>query len=204
MKETTHDDLVESAARWLRKEHCIVITEMAGGGDNITEKPDAIGWRMGSKTTLIECKASRSDFLSDKKKPSRQSLGMGTLKYYLAPKGIINSSELPEKWGLLEYQNGRSHPKIIRYPMSQYTKNWHAEMGILCSALRRRGGLRKEGVSVKIYQFETKNTATLGVGIEGKEEKEEEVQCPACGRWISIKATGCVCQLEEEGKYWMI
>ena len=30
------------------------------------------------------------------------------------------------------------------------------------------------------------------------EEKEEEIQCPACGRWISIKATGCVCELEEE------
>ena len=33
-------------------------------------------------------------------------------------------------------------------------------------------------------------------------EKEEEKQCPSCGRWISIEATGCVCQLKdsEEGK----
>ena len=64
MKKITHDDLVESAARWLRKENYIVITEMS---DGVSEKPDAIGWRAGSETTLIECKVSRSDFLSDKK-----------------------------------------------------------------------------------------------------------------------------------------
>jgi len=171
VRKITHDDLVESARRWLCKTHCIVITEMMGGWDNISEKPDAIGWKMGSKTTLIECKVSRQDFLSDKKKPSRQSLGMGTLKYYLAPQGIVSSSELPEKWGLLEYKDKRSHPKIIRNATSQYTKNWHGEMGILCSALRRIGGLKKEGVSVKVYQWETKNTATLGVATEAKEEK---------------------------------
>ena len=69
MSEVTHNDLVESAARWLRKEHSIVITEMSGSGSwNSGEIPDAIGWNDGSTTTLIECKASRSDFLSDRKK----------------------------------------------------------------------------------------------------------------------------------------
>jgi len=166
MRKITHDDLVESARRWLCKVHYIVITEMS---DGVSEKPDAIGWRAGSDTTLIECKISHSDFLSDKKKTSRQGLGMGDLRYYLAPRGLINTDELPNKWGLLEYEDKRSHPRITRYPMRHQEKNLHEEMGLLCNALRRIGGLREEGISVKIYQFETKNTATLSVAVE--EEK---------------------------------
>ena len=26
----------------------------------------------------------------------------------------------------------------------------------------------------------------------------KEKQCPSCGKWILIEATGCICQLEEE------
>ncbi len=163
MNEITHSDLVESAARWLRKENYIVITEMS---DGVSEKPDAIGWRAGSETTLIECKISRSDFLSDKKKTSRQGLGMGDFRYYLAPEGLIGTHELPNRWGLLEYKNKRNHPRTARFPMRHQEKDVHSEMGLLCNALRRIGGLRKEGVSVKIYQFETKNTATFGVKKE--------------------------------------
>ena len=160
MKKITHDDLVESAARWLRKENYIVITEMS---DGVSEKPDAIGWRAGSETTLIECKVSRSDFLADKKKYSRQRLGMGDLRYYLTPKGLISTDELPHMWGLLEYKNKRNHPRIAMQPMEHQEKDLRAEMGLICTALRRIGGLREEGISVKVYQWPTKNMATLGV-----------------------------------------
>ncbi len=165
MKEITHSDLVESAARWLRKEHSIVITEMSGGWDN-PERPDAIGWLGGGITTLIECKTSRSDFLADRKKPSRISIGMGTFKYYLAPEGVAYAYELPMNWGLLEYKNKRNRPKVVKFARQSEIKNWPSEMAVLCSALRRIGGLRKEGVSVKVYQWETKNTATLGIRKE--------------------------------------
>jgi len=135
---------------------------------NSGEIPDAIGWDDGSTTTLIECKASRPDFLSDRKKPHRSGIGMGTLRYYLAPEGIAYGFELPPGWGLLEYKNKRCHPKIIKPAQPQQFKNWPHEISILCSALRRIGGLRKEGVSVKVYQWQTKNTATLGI----KKEKQ--------------------------------
>lgn len=171
MSEITHDVLVESARRWLCKEHCIVITEMS---DGVSEKPDAIGWRAGNETTLIECKTSHSDFLSDKKKLARQGLGMGNFRYYLAPKGLISIDELPGRWGLLEYKNKRWHPRVARQPMRYQEKNWHDEMGLMCSALRRIGGLRKGGVSVKVYQIETKNTATLGVATEVEEREAEK------------------------------
>jgi len=159
MSRITHDDLIESARKWLFKAHSIVITEMMGG----SEIPDAIGWGGGQSTTLIECKTSHQDFLSDKKKISRQWIGMGDFRYYLVPQGVISLNELPEKWGLLEYKDKRSHSKLIKNAEYQHEKSWRSEMGLLCSALRRIGGLRKEGVSVRVYQYETKNKATLGI-----------------------------------------
>jgi len=136
------------------------------GGWGVNEKPDAIGWNNGSVTTLIECKATRHDFLSDRKKPFRKAIGMGTFRYYLVPEGVAYAFEMPLNWGLLEFKNKKNRPKVTKHAQMQPIKNWHEEMSILCSALRRIGGLRKEGVSVKVYQWPTKNTATLGVAIE--------------------------------------
>ncbi len=177
VKKITHQDLIESAARWLRSFNAVVITEMSGsGGWNSGEIPDAIGWDDGSITTLVECKASRSDFLTDRKKPHRSGIGMGTRRYYFTPEGVAHGWEVPPGWGLLEYKNKVWHPKIVKHPLQQQFKNWPHEASILCSALRRIGGLRKEGVSVKVYQWPTKNTATLGVkkGLALKINQEEE------------------------------
>jgi len=62
----THTEVVKVAAKWLTRNHPIVITEMACSN----EEPDVIGWS-GGISTLIEAKASRSDFLSDKRKSFR-------------------------------------------------------------------------------------------------------------------------------------
>ncbi len=105
----THDDLIEIAAIWLRKKCGIVITEMATSG----EEPDAIGWGTGGQSILIECKATRSDFMSDRKKLYRRepTLGIGCYRFYMAPKGLIDPEELPENWGLIEINNGKARVK---------------------------------------------------------------------------------------------
>lgn len=65
------------------------------------EIPDVIGFDSW-QSVLIECKVSRSDFFSDKKKAHKQvSNGMGNWRYYACPKGMIKVSELPPKWGLI-------------------------------------------------------------------------------------------------------
>ncbi len=103
----THADLVARAARWLHNtlHHPIVLVEIGSTGG---ESPDVIGWKTGH-STLIECKASRSDFLADRKKPFRlmPDLGMGRLRWYCAPPGVIAPADLPERWGLVE-AHGRS------------------------------------------------------------------------------------------------
>ncbi|WP_143209781.1 adenylosuccinate synthase [Salmonella enterica] len=79
-----------------------------------TERADAWGYRWGWRggSVLGEVKVSRSDFLRDKHKPHRQHGGLGDYRYYMCPEGIINISDLPDRWGLL-WVNKRGHVKLM-------------------------------------------------------------------------------------------
>lgn len=86
----------------------IVLSEIVSASGNI---PDAIGWRYG-RSVLIECKVSRSDFLVDAKKPHRIiGTGPGEERYYMTPKGMLSTEEIPEGWGLLEVE-GKTVAKV--------------------------------------------------------------------------------------------
>lgn len=166
----THDDLIIIAKKWLWKRCIVVVTEMSvgWGGEEI---PDAIGWNYGGFSILVECKTSRSDFLNDKKKSSRQRKnGIGNMKYYLLPKGLITVDELPDEWGLIECVNKKNIPKVIKEAIGNRDINpkYGREILLLLSCLRRIGGLR-DGISVKCYQFHTKNRATLGIQGENQD-----------------------------------
>lgn len=158
-----HTLLIEEAAKWLRKKCSVIITDMATSN---SETADAIGWQ-GWASTLIECKASRSDFLADAKKQFRQmpENGMGLYRYYCALRGVIKLEELPEKWGLLEWDGKKLRCLKTAEHFLEY--NLRNELALMNSALRRVGAVCPAGVSVKCYTFETKNRATLGVEIEG-------------------------------------
>lgn len=99
---TTHDDLVIRAERWLRSIGCGVTFRELVANVSSGEIPDAIGWKYGV-SILIECKISRADFLSDKKKRFRQfpEHGMGDWRFFFCPEGIIQPDDLPAGWGLL-------------------------------------------------------------------------------------------------------
>ena len=151
----THDELVTLAAAWLRGKHAVVITEMTHGAG---EEPDAIGFTGYGKSTLVECKASRSDFLADGKKWFRQRphTGMGQMRYMLAPEGMIATDELPDGWGLLKpFGNG---VRVVRHGRKFDAYGVDLEIQLLVSALRRTDGL-----CVKRYTYQTKGRATIGV-----------------------------------------
>lgn len=104
-----HADLVKRAAKWLKTtERCkVVLTEFHSA---VKETPDAIGWKKnGTLSILVECKATRGDFLADKKKPFRKqnTVSLGRQRFYMAPKGMISKDELPRGWGLLEVTDTR-------------------------------------------------------------------------------------------------
>lgn len=154
----THDDLVKRAKRWLLNTvGCsFALVELR---TLAPEVPDAIGFKE-TRSFLVECKTSRSDFLADKAKPFRQwpEVGMGNYRFYMAPPGLIRIDELPKHWGLLEV-----HERVVRiaHPATGFNKrggNIHQppafsgesvilnERPMLISALRRvalRGDLEK-------------------------------------------------------------
>lgn len=107
----THKELVLRAIRWLKGTKGLPVA-LAEIGTDTLESPDAIGWtyKLG-ESWLIECKASRADFLADRKKVFRVNscMGLGTYRLFAAPAGLIKPSELPPRWGLLEVR-----PKTIK------------------------------------------------------------------------------------------
>ena len=133
----THAKLVVMAVAWLRRYHCgVVLSEQACASG---EMPDALGWKMICHSVLVECKASRADFLVDRDKPFRlhPDTGVGCERYYLAPKGLIRCEELPAGWGLLEVC-GREIEKVK--PSGKNLRSevgFQYEMNLLLASLRR-------------------------------------------------------------------
>ena len=95
----THAELVERALRWASSRTSFAFAELRTFAG---EFPDV--WGMGGDgSLLIECKAYRSDFIADAKKPFRRrpQNGLGNVRYYMCPPEMIAVEELPENWGLL-------------------------------------------------------------------------------------------------------
>ena len=133
----THRYLCELGAKYLtlvvdyRLRCQKAIVEMTSAS---TETPDVFGINCGN-TVLIEVKMSRADFLRDKKKQCRlKSKGVGSTRYYLAPKDLIRIEDLPEKWGLLYYDDGNI--KIIKHSKF-FERDMIAESHIMYSLIRR-------------------------------------------------------------------
>lgn len=152
----THDDLVKIGEKWLLNKCGFVFSELT----TITgEIPDNIGFKSHC-TILIECKANRADFLSDKRKIFRTNpwKGVGAFRFYLCPKDLIKPEELPDKWGLIyvnEKGNARKKigPKGNTWSMgSKFAfkkRNRSGEKSLMYSALRR---LHLQGVMPLIYE----------------------------------------------------
>lgn len=147
MKNWTHGNLVTVAAKWLRNNcrcHAVLAELNLVNGQEI---PDAIGWDFRGRSVMVEVKVSRSDFLADKEKKFRQvsRKGMGLLRYYMAPKGMLKPEDLTipdgddkiwNGWGLLEVGNAG---QVFRTMTSQkfLKHNQIQEMCQLVGALRR-------------------------------------------------------------------
>lgn len=106
------------------------------------ECPDVLAFKhvlypMRVESTVVECKASRSDFLADKAKPFRKTpeLGMGVFRWYFAPAGLVKPEELPAGWGLAE-TSGRGARAVV-CPMHQVAHNVDGELRLLVAAMRR-------------------------------------------------------------------
>ena len=140
----THEDLRKRAVRWLTNtKHCgVVLSEIVSA---CSEIPDAVGWH-GHFSYSVECKVSRSDFLRNGDKiHSRTGRGVGQLRYFLVPRGLIQPNELvdvgldgvkPWDYGLLWYSEGSGAIKVAKEPIRREACR-DDEITMLVSALRR-------------------------------------------------------------------
>jgi hypothetical protein len=129
--------LVGKAVAWLRGYGCgVVLSEQSCASG---ETPDAIGWKRACRSVVVECKISRADFLADLEKPFRrkQEIGMGCERFYLAPAGLIRSSELPAGWGLLEIRGSRIEMVKPSTKDLRSARGFRREMNLLLASLRR-------------------------------------------------------------------
>lgn len=137
----THDDLRKAAIRWLTntKRCSVVLSEIVSSAGEI---PDAIGFTHQS-SILVECKVSRADFARNADKAvCRSGMGVGSLRFYLTPKGLVAPEEIENDWGLLWItESGRlaiQRDAIYRAdPMEIEITRLRRERTMLVSALRR-------------------------------------------------------------------
>lgn len=132
----THKEGVKRIAAWLNgtKRMAVVMAERVVTA--CSETPDAIAWGSRGESILVEVKVSRADFHSDKAKVFRrdEDNGVGQLRYFAAPAGILKPEDMPEGWGLLaihQYQVRELVAPAVK------TANRVNEVAMLVSAIRR-------------------------------------------------------------------
>lgn len=141
----THADLVERSEKWLKNINCkIVFRDDFRAATENGEQPDCIGFKSGV-SILIEAKATRSDFLADKKKRFRKDpqLGMGDWRIFICPPEVIHIKDLPDGWGLLWFDGNRVKKmhgiptNAQLYSARPFEGCKRSEQSMLVSALRR-------------------------------------------------------------------
>jgi hypothetical protein len=112
----------------------IIASEVVSSAGDI---PDAIGWQMG-RSVMVECKASRADFLADARKPQRRAgTGVGEQRYFLTPKGLLSKEDIPAGWGLLEV-DGKRAECVIRATRRELDLQGHVQEKLMLLSLVRR------------------------------------------------------------------
>lgn len=158
----THGELVKVAGKWLskpwRNASCtgghgscaVILTEMTSAAH---ETPDAIGFHSGF-STLIECKATVSDFKSDKGKWFRRepAQGMGTYRYFMVPKGLLKGEKIPEGWGVIDVADGGK--TRVSTVSAQFNSNLRDENTMLLSLLCRLKVDPGRHVKIRVYTMD--------------------------------------------------
>ncbi len=134
----THTKIIEHSRKVLKRAgmmwKCgVTFAELSTA---VSETPDVLGFYSGG-ASLIEAKASRSDFLGDKKKYFRKhpEMGMGNYRFYACPSGLIKEEEIPDKWGLI-YVSEKGRCTLKKKPVWQESRK-SAEHMFMYSVLRR-------------------------------------------------------------------
>ena len=150
----THRELCRIGAEWLFNHHLhmklwkYVTVEMRSVAGEV---PDIYGC-CGFSSICIEVKTTHGDFVKDKNKYSRihSERGCGNYRYYLCLKGVISIDELPDKWGLMEYNAENKSIEIIK-EAQEIDCSFRSDLIMMCSIMRRMK------IKPQIFDFSNKN-----------------------------------------------
>jgi len=154
----THKELVIAAHRWLVSEtKCGIAFREYKSSRFSTELPDVIGFDGDGLSYVIECKASRADFLADANKLFRQNpeTGMGAQRYYCCHESLLKVKDMPRLWGLLHVNDdGRAYLAHDPYEpdngfVTRHERSLRGEYKVMYSALRRLGS---RGLLEEVYE----------------------------------------------------
>ena len=121
----THSELISVGwfiAEFIMRQYLVGRSDMLityePGMVSLPESPDIIAlskkFRLKEPSVVVECKATRADFLKDRKKPFRvyPDKGMGMFRAYVTNPGIAMEGEVPEGWLLYEvFEDGAVYLK---------------------------------------------------------------------------------------------
>lgn len=115
MKEITHKKLTELAKFWLKSSKQCNPVFAEQGSANFSEMPDAIGFKTDS-CIVVECKTSKSDLYADRKKPFRESGGLGNLRYYFLTEELYKECKNFDfrGWGIVVLKSYLSQGRQVR------------------------------------------------------------------------------------------
>lgn len=143
MSGELHDTLTRQALVWLLNTGFPVVCDEVPLAQSGQEDAVGIGLVDGQRRcACVEAKASRSDFLRDRKKWHRQKAFTGdssasewdreyeirgiTEWYYIAPKGMLRPEEIPTPFGLLEWDAEQDTVILSRAPDRFEVRPGHA------------------------------------------------------------------------------
>lgn len=177
-----HPKLCEIGRKWVLRAPSskggnmhLAFTEI--GCNKVKEHPDVFGLHSSGETVILEAKASRADFLADKKKPFRADpdQGMGDFRYYISPKDVVREEDLTgTKWGLIWVSPGgnctvkRGHVLNKSYHEREANdlkwrcvKNKQAESDLILSLLIRTGFNVDLSALIETIKVEAKYNSAL-------------------------------------------
>lgn len=97
----THKQAVKRVALYFQNSRRCTVVMAERVCTSVSEQPDVIGWLPRGESILAECKVSRADFHADREKHFRRNEenGVGQLRYFAAPRGLLAADEIPDGWG---------------------------------------------------------------------------------------------------------
>ncbi len=175
-----HSILCDRAGAWLASKWSCAIVAVEPRAWAVQEQPDAMGWDIEGRSHLIEAKTSLSDFMADAHKPHRGMSGMGTYRWYLAPKGVIPVEKLPPYWGLATVTGSMRRVSVERPAWDRPFTDARAmkEAGLLTCMVRRSHDYEKvlrvdaETLQGMAYARRVRGEARVAPNLPGGTETE--------------------------------